>query len=155
MTHTQWQATLRQSLAMVQRTPARALTSLDRLLARVQSEAKTSLGDWHMEQTLHVISIVQSHLEDHRRSADTILQLAHHHERQQSYHGRAFVSACAIAALEFASAGDRRAAVRALRGAERRASELRPKEKLFEKAREVVASMPGRHSDRSRRRAAL
>ena len=146
MTHAQWQARIRKSLAMVERQPARAFASLEQLLTRLQSEAEKSVGDWHIEQTLEVISIVQSHGEDHRQSAETILVAATRHEQRVSYHTRGFVSACATAALELASAGDRVAALRALRRARPLALGLRPAEQLFRKAEKVVASMPRRGS---------
>ena len=113
MTHAQWHARVRKSLAMVERQPIRALASLHKLVHQLQSESKKTAGDWHIEQTLEVISIVQSHQEDHCRSAETILAVADRHEQQLSYYSRGFVAACATAALEFASAGDRKAALRA------------------------------------------
>ena len=104
MTHAQWHACVRKSLAMVERQPIRALASLHKLVHQLQSESKKTAGDWHIEQTLEVISIVQSHQENHRRSAETILAVADRHEQQLSDHSRGFVAACATAALEFASA---------------------------------------------------
>jgi hypothetical protein len=144
MTHAQWQAKLRQSLAMVEHEPARALQSLERLLSHLQSDTKKTVGDWHVEQTLETISIVQSHLEDHRHSAETMLRVADLHEQQLSYYRRAYVTACATAALELASAGKRSGALRVLRRAEPVAASLDPQEKLFSKAQKVVAAMPHR-----------
>jgi hypothetical protein len=85
MTHAQWHVKLRSCLALVEREPKRALKSLEKLLSQIQGEAKKNVGDWHVEQTLEVISIVQSHLEDHRHSAETLLRVAERHEQQVSY----------------------------------------------------------------------
>ena len=150
MTHAQWHARVRKSLAMVERQPIRALASLHKLVHQLQSESKKTAGDWHIEQTLEVISIVQSHQENHRRSAETILAVADRHEQQLSYYSRGFVAACATAALEFASAGDRKAALRALRRARPVATGLRPPEQLFRKAEKFVAAMSRRPVESSR-----
>jgi hypothetical protein len=144
MTHTQWHAKIRQSLAKVDRQPARALQSLEQLVTQVRSEAAKAVGEWHVEQTLHLISTVQSQAEEHRESARTLLQVADRHERHAAYYRRAFVSACATAALELASAGDRAAAARALRRAAAVAEDLRPADKLFRKAQRVVSTMRAR-----------
>ena len=55
MTHAQWHARVRKSLAMVERQPIRALASLHKLLHQLHSESKKTAGDWHIEQTLEVI----------------------------------------------------------------------------------------------------
>ena len=142
MTHRQWNTRIRQSLAQVKRRPVRAVQSLDALASLVHLETRKHVGDWHLEQTLEVLSIVHSHLDHHHQSADIMLQLAQRHEQQLTYYRRAFVSACATAALQCASAGDRTRAVRALRRAAPAAAGLRPGEKLFRKAQQVVAAMP-------------
>lgn len=144
MTHAQWHTKLRSCLALVERKPKRALKSLEKLWTQLQGEAKKNVGEWQVEQTLEVISIVQSHLEDHRHSAETMLRLAERHGEQLSYYKRTFVASCATAALELASAGDRRGALRALRRAGPVAADLRPQEKLFLKARKVVTAMSHR-----------
>jgi hypothetical protein len=144
MTHTQWQSRLRRSLAMVKDDPARALKSLAALAAQLETAAKQRVGDWHIEQTLEALSIVQSSLSDHRASAETILRVAAHHEQSLVYHERAFVAGCATAAIELASAGDRLNARRALRKASLVAAGLRPKERLFAAAEKYVAMMPSR-----------
>jgi hypothetical protein len=144
MTHAQWLARVRKSLAMVERQPVRALASLHKIARQLHSESKKTTGDWHIEQTLQVISIVQSHQDDHHRSAETILAVADRHEQQMSYYSRGFVAACATAALEFASAGDRKAAWRALQRARPVSIGLRPPERLFRKAEKFVSAMPRR-----------
>jgi hypothetical protein len=141
MTHEQWHAKVRKSLSIAEARPARALKSLHKLLDRLQSDATTHSGDWHIDQTLEVVSIVHSHHLEHRQSAETILRVADRHEQQALYYRRAFVAACATAALELASAGDRPGALRALRRARPLASGLRPPEKLLRKARQAVAAM--------------
>jgi hypothetical protein len=151
LTHTQWQAKLRHSLAMVHTRPSVALRSLEHLLHRLEIEGKKSVGDWHIEQTLEAVSIVQSHLEDHRQSAETILRLAKHHEQQITYYTRAFVSASATAALEFAAAGDRARAASVLERAAPAAATLRPHEKEFRRANRVV-KVKQQSARRSKRR---
>jgi hypothetical protein len=151
MTHKQWHAKIRQSLAMVQRHPANALKSLDALASRVHSETANKVGDWHVEQTLQALSIVQSHLEQHRQSAETMLQIAERHVQQSAYYRRALVSAYATAAVELAAAGDRTGAVRTLRKADVIAAGLRPPDKLLREAHKVVDAMPRRRSGVSRR----
>jgi hypothetical protein len=151
MTHTQWQASLRRSLSAIARDPERALKSLDALVSRIRSEGRKAVGDWHIEQTLEAISIVQSHLEDHRQSAKVMLTLAELHEQQATYHGRAFVSACATAAIELATAGERAAAARLLRRAGPVARTLRPADRLFRSAKKVVDQMATRRARASKR----
>jgi hypothetical protein len=138
VTHAHWHKAIRQSLARAEREPARALKALDTLLARIHAQARGSVGDWHVEQTLETISAVQSHHEQHRESADTMLRIVRHHEQQLTYYRRAFVAASAVAALELAAAGDRRAARRALKRARSAAAALRPPEKLFRQAEELL-----------------
>jgi hypothetical protein len=149
MTHGKWHAMIHKSLAMAEAHPARALKSLHKLLDRLQSDAKTLSGDWHIDQTLEVVSIVHSHHREHRQSAETILRVADRYEQQSSYYRRAFVAACATAALELASAGSRPGALQALRRARPLAAGLRPPEKLFRKAEQAVAAMA--RSSRKRR----
>ncbi len=52
MTHTQWFARLRKNLAMVEREPARAIKSLEKLLVAIEAESKKSVAEWHVAQTL-------------------------------------------------------------------------------------------------------
>jgi hypothetical protein len=146
MDQTQWQAGIRRCLAAVERQPARAVKMLDVLIGRVRAEAAKGVGDWHVEQTLHTVSIVQSHLEQHRESAAVMLQLAGIHEEQATYHRRAFVCACATAALELTAAGDVRGARRVLQSATSMAAGLRPAEKLFQEAQAVVDARHSRGS---------
>ena len=138
MTHAQWHKAIRRSLALAERQPARALKALDTLLARLQSDARKSAGDWHIEQTLETISAVQSHLAKHRESAETMLRIARHHEQLHAYYRRAFVAASATAALELAAAGDRRGARRLVSRARPAAAGLRPPEQLFRKAEKLI-----------------
>jgi hypothetical protein len=144
MIHAQWHSRLRRSLSLVERDPTRALKSLDALVAALLAAAENTVNQWHVEQTLEAISIVHSHLNDHRQSAQTMLRVAGLHEQQLTYSKRAFVAACAIAAIELASAGDRRGAVRVLKRAKRMADDLRPPEKLFAGAQKFVDAIPRR-----------
>ena len=137
MTHAQWYARISRCLALVERRPARALQSLERLLKRLEADAKRGVGEWHIEQTLEAISLVQSRL-NHGHAAETMLRAAERHEHQLAYYRRGFVAACATAAIELAAAGDRTGANRALRRARALAAGLRPQEALFLKAQRVV-----------------
>jgi hypothetical protein len=141
MTHRQWAAAIRKSLVMIERQPARALASLDRLLARLESAALKGVGDWHIEQTLETVSIIHSHRKEHRQSATMMLRIAERLERQERYYRRAFVAACAAAALELVAAGDRSGAAHVLQKARKLAAGLQPPDKLFRKAERVVAAM--------------
>ena len=138
MTHAQWHKAIRRSLALADKQPARALKALNTLLVRLQPAARKNVGDWHIEQTLETVSAVQSHLEQHRESAETMLRIARHHEQQLAYYRRALVSACASAALELLAAGDRRGARRVLRRAHPSAAALRPPDALYRKAEKLL-----------------
>jgi hypothetical protein len=138
MTHAQWHARLRQCLAMVDRQPTRAVKRLEALLGRLEAAAATSVGEWHVDQTLEALSIVQSQLEHHHESAAAMERVAERQRQQSVYSQRAFVAACATAAIELVTAGDRASARRVLRQAEKIAAQLRPREALFEAARKVV-----------------
>lgn len=140
MTHAQWHARIRRSLALIVHKPVRALEALEKLLDRLESDAKRGVGEWHVEQTLEAISLVQSRLQDHRHAAETMLRAAERHEHQLAYYRRGFVAACATAAIELTAAGDRTGARRALRRARPLAAGLRPQEALFLKAERVVGS---------------
>jgi hypothetical protein len=135
---------------MVERDPRRALRSLDALISRLTSTAEQGVNHWHLEQTLEAISMVHSHLDDHGQSAEAMLRVATLHEQQLTYSKRAFVAACATAAIELATAGDRRGAVQALRRAERMAADVRPAEKLVVGARKFVGTMSRRRRAKSR-----
>ena len=134
MTHAHWHKAIRRSLALADRHPARALKALDTLLVRLQSDARKSVGDWHIEQTLETVSAIEAHAGKHRDSAETMLRIVRHHEQQALYYRRAFVAASATAAMELAAAGDRRGARRLVSRARPAAAGLRPPERLFRKA---------------------
>ena len=151
MTHARWHTRLRKTFATAGHEPARALKSLERLLHQVKADAKNTVGDWHVEQTLEAISILQSRFEDHRHSAETMIRVADHHAQQLSYYKRAYVAACATAALELAALGDRSSAARELRRAAPVAADLNPRDQLFRRAQATVASMRRRRSTPGRR----
>jgi hypothetical protein len=138
VTHAHWHKAVLRGLALADRDPARALKALDTLLARLQSDASNSAGDWHIEQTLETISAVQSHRAQHRESAETMLRIARHHEQQLSYYRRAFVAASATAAMELAAAGDRRGARRVRPPPRPAAAGLRPPEALYRQAEKLL-----------------
>jgi hypothetical protein len=138
---------------MVEHDPTRALKSLNALVTKISSTAEKGVSHWHVEQTLEAMSIVHSHLDDHQQSALIMLRVAGLHEQQLTYSTRAFVAACATAAIELASAGDRRGAVRVLKRAKRMADDLRPPDKLFAGAQKFVNAIPRRRRAMSRKAA--
>ena len=72
------------------------------------------------------------------------MRLANEHESQLSYEVRAYVSACAAAALQLAQAGDRARATRILKKAGRWSSMLRPKDKLLDQATKTIGFLGNR-----------
>lgn len=152
MTHAEWHAKVTQSLALAEQKPKAALRILERLAIAVESEERKSVADWHVAQTLGVISIVQSQAGNHRESSETLLRVAERHEQTLRYEQRALVSACAAAALVLTSVGDRAGALRALRKAAPWAASLRPKDQLLRKAEKAVKAMARRAPRASRYR---
>jgi hypothetical protein len=118
--------------------PAAAARQLERLARAVESGSRSTVGDWHFEQTLSLASIVRSEAHEHRQSADTLARLVEHHEAILRYQQRALVSALASQALELAAIDDRAGAAQALRRAAPWAKNLRPAERLFELARKAA-----------------
>src|SRR6185295_3448528 len=104
----------------------------------VEASLNNGLHDWHLAQTLHVMSIVQTGAGDHRAAAETLRQLTKQCESNMDYEIRAYVSACAATALELAHAEDRVGARRMLRKAGRVSFLLQPKDKLLDQAQKLL-----------------
>lgn len=138
MTHATWNNAIKRGLALASQNPTRASQSLERLVKNVEAQLETSIQDWHLAQTRHVLSLVQAQVGKHRAAANTLRKIADQYAQDLKYHQRAFVSACAAAAIELAKMGDRAGAMRMLKDAEPFASTLRPKDKLLQHARRLV-----------------
>jgi len=139
MTHAQWAVKIKRALAMADEQPSRALSALHTLTRALESELPKGVHDWHLAQTLHAVSVVQAGAGEQRGSVDTLRRLAERHRQELQYQQRAFVSACAAAALQLAQNGDRSGAARMLKNAAPWSVSLRPKERLFERARKQLA----------------
>lgn len=147
MSHAQWNREMTRLLAIADRQPTRTLSALRKLTSVLEHELTTRVQDWHLAQTLQVMSLVQASSGDHGAAAATLQRVAERHEQELQYQRRAFVSACAAAALQFADNGDRSGARRILQKAAPLAVSLQPKDRLFQQARKIA----GLRSARARR----
>lgn len=152
MTHPQWNATIKRNLAVAAKNPRRALGALEKLARELESQTRTSIQAWHLDQTLHVVSIVQSDAGDHQASARTIVRLAERHEQELQYQRRALVSACAAAAVQLAQSGNGSGAAAMLRKGARAAATLHPKDGLLQRAKKAVRAISHRAAPSSKRR---
>jgi hypothetical protein len=100
MTHATWTRAIKRGLALAATQPERALQILETLAKNVGTELETSIQDWHLAQTRHMLSLVQTKVGDHRAAADTLRKAAYQHALDLRYQQGAFMSACAAAALE-------------------------------------------------------
>jgi hypothetical protein len=128
MTHANWNVRIKRALELANRRPASSLRMLRTLMRAVEASLKKGLHEWHLAQTLHIMSLVQAGAGDDRGSAKTLVRLTNEHESQLNYEVRAYVSACAAAALQLAHDGDRTGALRILRKAGPWSSMLRPRD---------------------------
>jgi hypothetical protein len=110
----------------------------------IEASRKKGLHEWHLAQTLHIMSLVQAAAGDHRGSAETLVRLTKEHESQLNYEARAYVAACAAAALQLAQNGNPGAARRTLAKAGRWSPLLRPKDKLLDVANKTIGIVPAR-----------
>lgn len=138
MTHAEWNVRIRRALELAERQPRSALRTLRTVIRAVEASLQDGLHEWHLAQTLHIMSLVQAGAGDHRGSAKTLARLTNEHESQLNHEVRAYVSACAAAALELAQSGDRTGATRMLRKASRWSRLLRPKDKLLDQAQQTI-----------------
>lgn len=145
MTHAQWNSKVKRALRLADREPKDALQTLRTLARKLEAQLPNGIHDWHLAQTLQVMSVVQSKVGDYRASANTLLRVAEQHEHELLYQTRGFVSACAAAAVQLAQAGDRSGAARVLRKAAPWAASLRPKDRLLAHAQKAVRAL-SRHA---------
>ena len=141
MTHTLWNVRIKRALELSNRRPALALRTLRALLRSVESSRKTALGDWHHAQTLHMLSLVQAAAGDRRGSGETLMRLADQHEAQMKYEMRAYVSACAAAALQLALDRKLVRAKQMLQRANRWSRSLEPEDELLAQARKTIRAL--------------
>lgn len=144
MTHADWNARIKRALELADRRPASAVQILRTLIRRVEDSCQTGLHEWHLAQTLHVLSLVQVRSGDHDGAGKTLLRLTDEHAMQLKYAVRAYVSACAATAIHLARNGDRTRAKRILRQAHRWSALLRPKDKLLDQAHKTMAALSAR-----------
>ena len=144
MTQAVWNVRIKRALNLADRRPASSLRTLRTLMRAVEASLEKGLHEWHLAQTLHIMSLVQAGVGDHRGSARTLMRLTNEHESQLNYEVRAYVSACAAAALQLAHDGDRKGAARILRKAARWSSLLRPKDKPFDQAQNTIEILANR-----------
>lgn len=140
MTHRQWHNKVTRLLALSERDPTQASRGFHRLARAVETDLKRGLHDWHLMQSLSLASLAEAANDDHRAAARTLRRVVDHQRVLLVGEQRAYVSACAAAAIEFAKAGDLRAARRTIQAAEPWARRLRPPEQLLRQARAVVRS---------------
>jgi hypothetical protein len=140
VTHQQWQATMKRLLEVSVRKPKVAARCFHRLARTVDTGLKKGLHDWHVMQSLQLASLAEAAAGDHHAAARTRSRIVDHQRMLLVGEQRAYVSACAAAAIEFAKAGDLRAAKRTILAAEPWARMLRPPEKLLRTAQELVGA---------------
>jgi hypothetical protein len=154
MTHRQWHNKVTRLLALSERDPTQASRGFHRLARAVETDLKRGLHDrlcietdlkrglhdWHLMQSLSLASLAEAANDDHRAAARTLRRVVDHQRVLLVGEQRAYVSACAAAAIEFAKAGDLRAARRTIQAAEPWARRRRPPEQLLRQARALVRS---------------
>ena len=138
MTHLQWHTKVKRLLELSERKPKQAARSFHLLAQAVDRGLKNGLHDWHLTQSLHLASIAETDAGDHRAAARTLNRIVEHQRMLLVGEQRAYVAACAAAAIEFIKAGDQVAARRTVLAAEPWARMLRPPEKLLRKAQELL-----------------
>jgi hypothetical protein len=141
VTHKRWNATLKRAMRLATSKPREAAELLEHLAQSVASTASSTVGDWHFEQTLALAGSVRSGANDHVGSSETLARLARHHDSVLRYQQRAVVSVLASRALELVAINDRSGAALALQQAAPLAKDLRPVDKLFERARKIVKNL--------------
>lgn len=140
MTHQQWHGKMTRLLELSGRKPREAARCFHVLARLVDRRLKTGIHDWHLMQSLHLAGVAEAAAGDHGAAARTLNRIVEHQRMLLVEEQRAYVSACAAAAIEFAKAGDARAARRTILAAEPWARMLRPPEKLLRTAQELVGA---------------
>jgi hypothetical protein len=134
MTHRQWNGTVKRGLALIEKRPHEAVKLFARLAQTVDRESRMSVQDWHGAQTRYLLSLAQTRAGNGAAARKTLVGIAEEHRQALAFHMRAFVSASAAAALEFAAAGKRRTAERMLERVRGIARTLEPKDNLHRRA---------------------
>ena len=147
MTHRDWHAKVRRLLKLSERRPALAARGFHRLADAAERDLKRGLQDWHVVQSLHLAGNAEAAAGDHGSAAATVGRIVEYQKALLLSEQRAYVSACAVAALEMAKAGNLPGARRMVRSAAPWARLLRPKERLFGAAEKVVRSRSSTRGD--------
>jgi TPR repeat protein len=130
MTHRQWLAEVKR--LGKSRTPARAYTGL---AGRVEQAIRTGLGDWHLVQTWHLMSLAQAAGGAHEDATETLRKMVGYQEILLTGCRRTLVSSASSAALHFLSVGDVASARTMVQRAEQVGRGLKPQEHLLREAR--------------------
>jgi hypothetical protein len=138
VTHRQWHARVQRLLALSEHDPQRAAVGFHQLAQAVDGGLRTGIHDWHVMQSLHLASVAEAAAGNHVGSAETLERVVDQQHVLLVSEQRAYVSACAAAAIQFVKAGDLRAARRMIRAAEPSADMLRPREKLLQIAKQQL-----------------
>jgi hypothetical protein len=138
MTHRRWNAVVKRGLALMEKRPQEAMRLFDRLAQAVDRHNRSSVQDWHGSQTRYLLSFAQRRAGEAAAARKTLVRIAEEHRQALSFHMRAFGSASAAAALEFAEAGKSASAERMLNGVSRIGRTLEPKDRLLRQARTAV-----------------
>jgi hypothetical protein len=139
-THREWFATTNRLLNSKGKSASELVVAYKRVAARVERAMPHSINEWHLLQTLHLISLEQARAGDHEAAASTLVRLADHHRALIEEHRRGFVAGAAAAVIEFHDAGNIKRARRMLRDAEQVARGLKPQEFLLKQAKTIVAT---------------
>lgn len=99
---------------------------------------RSGIHDWHVMQSLHLASVAEAAAGNHIGSAETLKRVVDQQHVLLVGEQRAYVSACAVAAIQFVKAEDLRAARRMIRAAEPLARMLRAREKLLQMAKQQL-----------------
>jgi hypothetical protein len=144
LTHREWYTKVKRLLELSDTRPKLASQGFHRLARSVEGDLKKGLHEWHLVQSLHLASMAETTAGDHRSAADTLIRVVDRQRDLLAGELRAYVSACAAAAIELAKAGDLNAARRMVRTATPWADVLGPREKLLQVAKDRLRTRPRR-----------
>ena len=144
MTHRAWHGKVQRLLRLGERRPTLAARGFHRLADAAERALEKGLHDWHVVQSLHLAGAAEAAAGDQRSAAATVAKIVAYQKALLISEQRAYVSACAAAAIEMAKGGDLPGARRMVRSAAPWARLLRPKERLFGVAEKLVRASSSR-----------
>ena len=106
MTTQQWHSELESALDSASDNKINAARRMELLAARCRGHAKSTIGDWHFEQSLGLAATLLADAGRHKDAARLYRRLARHHARSLAYQGRALASAQTALALTLFAARD-------------------------------------------------